>query len=59
MPKVEEFYHIYKKDGAQRHHNFRHFRSFLILAHLLLWALFIGLEFNQRAQAAFLGTVLV
>ena len=48
MPKVEEFYHL-KKDGAargahaaqaralrERNHNFRHFRSFLILAHLLL-----------------------
>jgi hypothetical protein len=49
MPKVEEFYHLIIKDvappGAQaaqalalreRNHNFRHFRSFLILAHLWL-----------------------
>ena len=25
MPKVKEFYHFNKKDGAQRHLNFSHF----------------------------------
>jgi hypothetical protein len=33
MPKVEEFYH-FKKTERERHYNFRHFSSFLILAHL-------------------------
>ena len=33
MPKVEEFYH-FKKTERERHHHFRHFSAFLILAHL-------------------------
>jgi hypothetical protein len=55
VPKVEEFYHFKKMEyhAAQalalreRNHNFRHFRSSLILAHLLS-ALFIGLKLNNR-----------
>jgi hypothetical protein len=58
MPKVEEFYHL-KRDGSQQNHNFRHFRSFLILAHLLVSALFIGLELYQRTLDAFLRWVLI
>jgi len=38
----------------ERNHNFRHFRSFLILAHLLLQALFIGLKLYHRVLNAFL-----
>jgi hypothetical protein len=58
MPKVEEFNHIYNKDGAQRNHNFRHFRSFFPppifggLAHLGLSALFIGLKLYHRVLIA-------
>jgi len=51
VTKIEEFYpsrasrreprgrtiKIKIKDGAQRSHYFRHFRSFLILAHLLFY----------------------
>ena len=34
--------------------NFRHFRSFLILAHLLLQALFLSLNLYRRALNTFL-----
>ena len=39
--------------------NFRHFRSFLILAHLLLLELFRDLEYYHRVLNVFLRSLLV
>jgi hypothetical protein len=52
MPKVKvSLRSIYYKND--RILNFRHFSSLLILAHLLLKALFIGLKLYHRVLSAF------
>jgi hypothetical protein len=57
MPKVEEFYHSYKRLSATRRKRLRCASETItlgILAHLLLLALFKDLEYYHWVQNVFL-----